>query len=270
MPLDHAVLPSTQSASSLEARNHEISTKIKQMHDTVRRNLDDSANKMNDYYEQAPHRRLQAHRGRAGPKRKPERDQKKQLLKLWLGPYRVEEVTGPVNVKIRGLDNTADVQVVHVDRLKHFHQPEEQPQREGGERQKMRSKQKMTSSTRMCFTIEGQRQYHVRWRGFTKKYDSWVPEGDISAADLLERFRRHRRARVQFEDEDEDEEEGDSAPQQHHAGGNGDNDSTVEYPPDSCRCEAIATGRPTYAWVISSWESIKRGIRAWGRAHLWG
>ena len=71
---------------------------------------------------------------------------------------------------------------------------------------------------------DGVRSYKVRWSGYTKKHDSWVPEADITAPELLDRFRQLRLQQKQNstnEEPDSDEEEEDE-----------DSDETIEYPPE--------------------------------------
>lgn len=47
----------------------------------------------------------------------------KKLAKRWKGPYRVIEITGPVNYRIRKV-NSREEQVVHVNRLKKYYEKE--------------------------------------------------------------------------------------------------------------------------------------------------
>lgn len=50
--------------------------------------------------------------------------------------------------------------------------------------------------------VEGRTEYKVRWKGWSAKYDSWLPEEELNCPDLLNRFNA-----THLKNEEEEEEE---------------------------------------------------------------
>jgi len=45
------------------------------------------------------------------------------------------------------------------------------------------------------FNQDGQEEVLVKWRGFTKRFNSWIPIKNLHADDMLQEFRSSRRGR---------------------------------------------------------------------------
>jgi hypothetical protein len=156
--------------------------------------------------------------------RKPEEGQGAQLLPLWEGPFRVEKQTGPVTFSLVHLSNNSRRELVHIDRIKpYIARADEERQMEEGEYEVEDILEEKKEG--------GVTKYLVRWKGFTRKDDTWEPESNISSAqEILQRFKEGRRRRGEVEEEDseeeEEEEEEDTDLEEEDA------DLTVEYPPE--------------------------------------
>ena len=51
--------------------------------------------------------------------------------------------------------------------------------------------------------LKGCTEYKVRWKGWSAKYDSWLPEEELNCPDLLNRFHA---THLKNEEEEEEEE----------------------------------------------------------------
>ena len=56
--------------------------------------------------------------------------------------------------------------------------------------------------------VKGRTEYKVRWKGWSAKYDSWLPEEELNCPDLLNRFNAtHLKEEEEVEEEEKEEEE---------------------------------------------------------------
>lgn len=50
--------------------------------------------------------------------------------------------------------------------------------------------------------VKGRTEYKVRWKGWSAKYDSWLPEEELNCPDLLNRFHATHLKNVEEEEEE--------------------------------------------------------------------
>jgi hypothetical protein len=124
LPLDQELLGQASTPASVEQRKSDLTGKLKTLHEEVKRRYNENAEKMKAAYDSS---RTTEDKLKEGDlvllerSRAPELGQRASLLPLWIGPYRITERLGPVNVRIVHQNNPKDQQRVHVDRLKRFH-----------------------------------------------------------------------------------------------------------------------------------------------------
>jgi transposase InsO family protein len=124
LPLDQELLGQASTPASVEQRKSDLAGKLKTLHEDVKRRYNENAEKMKAAYDSS---RTTEDKLKEGDlvllerSRAPELGQRATLLPLWIGPYRIIERLGPVNVRIVHQNNPKDQQRVHVDRLKRFH-----------------------------------------------------------------------------------------------------------------------------------------------------
>lgn len=50
--------------------------------------------------------------------------------------------------------------------------------------------------------VQGRTEYKVRWKGWSAKYDSWLPEEELNCPQLLNRFHASRPKVVEEKEEE--------------------------------------------------------------------
>ena len=162
-------------------------------HSAVAKNLIQAAEKAKEGYDQ---KRVDVHHEVGDlvllhrPQLEPGKSAK--LARLWTGPYRVVATRGELNYDIVHVANPKDKQLVHVARLKPFKEHPRNvvgPSNLGGEGVAADEQQDVEGILDERVESDGTKSYLVKWRGFTRRYNEWVPEHDMQAPELLQQFR---------------------------------------------------------------------------------
>ena len=125
--------------------------------------------------------------------------QKKKFQKQWRGPFIIIEKEGDLNYIVAPKDNLRAIQKVHIDRLKKYFPPENQGENDEEEYE-----------IEDILDVRGEdsdKEYLVKWKGFTKRYNSWVKKTNVNAPNLLKKFKNQLRRntnRSQLEDKEKE------------------------------------------------------------------
>ena len=120
-----------------------------------------------------------------------------KLARPWQGPYEVVEKKGDLNRVVRGIDNPNDQQCVHVERLKPFIERTVTGKDKAGN-EAAANKGPGGTNEKEEFEIDeilqekaesGKTYYLIKWKGYTNRNNSWVPEEDLEAEETLVRFK---------------------------------------------------------------------------------
>lgn len=106
----------------------------------------------------------------------------KKLTSKWRGPYIVIGKRGLNNYLVRAKDNERDIQAIHVERMKPYFDPS-QPEGE----------LEVQEILDWRIGVEGKKEYLIKWRAMTDRYNEWISEEDLHAPELLRKFKRHHR-----------------------------------------------------------------------------
>jgi hypothetical protein len=140
-----------------------------------------------------------------------------KLTPSWRGPMRVLNKVGAVNFEIADADDVSrGKQVVHAARLKPSYEPAapSEPSSAGAAARSPRVAREQLEPVvadagaparggeqDQEYVVEaivdsrvhdGRCQYRVRWKGYNRRYDSWVDEDDMHAPELVSAFKRVR------------------------------------------------------------------------------
>jgi hypothetical protein len=173
-------------AASVAERKADLLVAMKEVYDGVRANLLASAARMEEVYNKTRTRPahfevgdlVMLHRSL-----RPEDGQTHKLLPRYGGPYRVEEVIGPLNYRIKGIANTSDEQTVHVTRLKKYVVNPLNPIGPTGN-----NEFDVEDILDRRVRDDGVVEYLVDWKGYTKSKRRWVPESELLCPEILTRF----------------------------------------------------------------------------------
>jgi len=97
------------------------------------------------------------------------------------GPFKIISVSGNVS-QIVHLENENNQQSVNVSRLI-LQRAKEKPKKKDEVEWEL---EKIITSR---INQDGQEEVLVKWRGFTKRFNSWIPINNLHADDMLEEFR---------------------------------------------------------------------------------
>jgi hypothetical protein len=117
-----------------------------------------------------------------------------KLAKPWTGPYRINELRGKLVAVIQHVNNPKDVQTVNVRRLKPYHDGDSFCD----SLERLRDQQEATEEVEIEAIVDsresnGQRQYLVRYKGFSSRHNVWVNQDEVHADELLPLFERSRK-----------------------------------------------------------------------------
>jgi hypothetical protein len=152
-----------------------------------------------------------------------EEERENKLSPSWRGPMRVLRKIGAVNFEIADADDESrSKQVVHAARLKPCYEPEapsapssplepsaplEPPSPQAAPRVPAvldagaprgmvndagQDREYVVEAIEDSRVHDGRRQYRVRWKGYRRRYNSWVDEDDMHAPELVSAFERVR------------------------------------------------------------------------------
>jgi len=111
-----------------------------------------------------------------------------KLARPWLGPYKITRLDGLLNIELQHTANPNDVQLVHVSRIKKYYQPSD------FERQLT-----LDTTDPNVYEVdhiidhdfrEDGMYYKVRWRGYSKRHDSWVHASEFDARETIKEYER--------------------------------------------------------------------------------
>ena len=117
--------------------------------------------------------------------------QRRKLYRPWKGPYRVRRIIGAARLvaEVQHMSNPNDIQRVSVHRLKHYYQvAHAENEQESAEDAEVES----IEAERPIKDRPSEKEYLIKWKGFTRKYRSWVHEKDINAEELLTQWRQRQ------------------------------------------------------------------------------
>jgi len=103
----------------------------------------------------------------------------RKLTSKWRGPYIVLGRRGGNNYFVRAKDNEKDTQVIHVERMKPYFSPKE-PEGE----------LEVEEIVDWRFDAEGKKEFLVKWRAMTDRYNEWIKERDVHAPEAMRKFLR--------------------------------------------------------------------------------
>ena len=99
--------------------------------------------------------------------------QSTKLARPWKGPYRVraliQEKDILINVEVISVANPDDIQRVHVSRLIHFYSDFDDEQQAQQDENMFEIEEIVDERMQ-----NGQKEFLVKWKGYTKKFNSWV------------------------------------------------------------------------------------------------
>jgi len=107
--------------------------------------------------------------------------QAKKLTSKWRGPYVVMGRQGENNYFVCSKDNLKDVQVIHVDCMKVYYNPQE-PEGE----------LEVEEILDWWLNGNGEREYLLKWRAMTDRYNKWVPAKEVHAPEVVQWFVRRQ------------------------------------------------------------------------------
>ena len=121
-----------------------------------------------------------------------------KLARPWKGPYLVEKKLSELNRLVRNCNNPDDIQTVHVERLKPFIQRKRDSEGADSDDEEDEEEFEIEEILQERPLKRGGCEYLVKFKGYSKRNNEWVPEENLHAPDLLERFmRRPEEARRQ-------------------------------------------------------------------------
>jgi hypothetical protein len=119
-----------------------------------------------------------------------------KLAKPWAGPYRITELRGKLVVVLQHVNNPRDAQTVNIRRIKPYNDGTSLSDSLERLRQQQGDVEELEIEAILDNHIqEGQQQYLLRFKGYTKRFDTWVDLEDIDADELLPRYELSRKAR---------------------------------------------------------------------------
>ena len=154
-----------------------------------------------------------------------------KLMHLWHGPYRIIELTSPVNVRLQTMNSKKMRQIVHVSRLQKYVTPnkptnepvltdmddfdwdvEMEQLKEPNQQNIDTAKQTTIKNNNDSMELElngeqekeyevqniinirkknGKCQYLVRWKGYSASKDSWEPAENLNCNNLIDMYHRN-------------------------------------------------------------------------------
>jgi len=125
----------------------------------------------------------------------------KKLAMLWKGPYRVTARNSTLNYTITLINNPSKQERIHASRLKIFFPPSD-PSRtcltdepsdfETGP-ENIDSDPVEIDAIIKHRKVDGKNQYYVHFSGYNSNYNIWINEEDISAVELLQKYKQEFR-----------------------------------------------------------------------------
>jgi hypothetical protein len=122
----------------------------------------------------------------------------KKLAKLWKGPYRIDSIDFNLNVSIIHFLNVKDKQTVHIARLKPYFGQLSIENKE----QKPEDHYEIEAILESRFNEKGNKEYLIKWKGWSHKYNQWRKEEDIQAPELLQAWSRREKKKPQIQEVD--------------------------------------------------------------------
>jgi len=163
-----------------EVSKHELVRNIAHAHELAKRNIQWAQGKQKEHYDS---KRVLVEFKKGDlvllhvPVVKPGR--RKKFTPMWKGPFVVIDRRNSNNYLIRSLDNERDIRTVHVERMK--------PYRSGKHPTGELEVQEVLDER---IRFDGSREYLIRWRGLTPRFDEWVPANEVHAKQQIDLFHR--------------------------------------------------------------------------------
>lgn len=195
LPIDLELpLPRIEREKLDSSLHHEqIITQIQETCQVVKDNLTKAREKAKQNFD-AKHRPNDLKIGDLVLMTKPETEpgKSKKLDFNWKGPYRVIQVKSETNVTVSLLANPQKVQDIHVSRLKKYFIPTDPSKQE--------SQASEDGDTYEIEDILDDQEdedttfYKVRFKGFSKRHDLWIPKEGLNAPIILKRYLKNKQA----------------------------------------------------------------------------
>ena len=111
----------------------------------------------------------------------------------WLGPYQIQRIFSNDTLEIIPLYGPSTPQRVHVSRTKKcYNNSQHPPSREYQYEYEDNTNKFEIDQILDLTTIEEEPHYLVHYKGYSKRYNQWIPEKDLDAPELLQQFLRNR------------------------------------------------------------------------------
>jgi hypothetical protein len=114
------------------------------------------------------------------------------LQLAFTGPYKIIAAPSPLNRVIAHTNRPDDTHTVHVSQLKEYVSDAEEKEEEEERKEKDEDEAEVEEILQERTTATGEKEYCVRWAGFTKRYDSWVKAADMHADEIMHRWQQRK------------------------------------------------------------------------------
>ena len=117
----------------------------------------------------------------------------KKFVFHWLGPYRILKIYDNDTLDIQPVHGSGPNQRVHAARTKHCYDSQNHPTSRQYEYEDPKLHDEFEIDEIMDRTeINGETHYWVHFKGFSKRYNQWIPLSDLKAEELINRFERQQ------------------------------------------------------------------------------
>ena len=112
----------------------------------------------------------------------------KKFMFCWVGPYKIKHIYGNDTLEIESTSGPVSVQRVHVSRTKPCYQKEShQPQREYEYEYNIAQNEYKIDQIIDKTIIKEEEHYLVHWKGYSNRYNMWIPASEINAKELIQK-----------------------------------------------------------------------------------
>jgi hypothetical protein len=117
----------------------------------------------------------------------------KKFVFHWLGPYKIEKIYDNDTLDISPLEGPQTRQRVHVARTKRCYDKSTHPPTREYEYAYERTPEDFEIDSILDkTTIDNEVHYWVHFKGYSKRYNQWIPVQQLNAKELIEKFERQQ------------------------------------------------------------------------------